>query len=141
MKGSQTQPQEAINTIATLLFAGTAVLLLIALWQALTFHLNKRTHKIFVDEIERLKANGLQQDVTPEARHVVEDLTGYRYDTLWLRYPARASKGGRTHLGTELTDTAGSGIMPAAARLPCPADPIKVSRTIAVSYPPDMLLI
>ena len=83
VKGSQVQPQEAINTIALLLFVGTAGLLIIALWQALTFHLNKRTHKIFVDEIERLKAHGRKQDVTPEARHVVEDLTGYSYDELW----------------------------------------------------------
>ena len=76
------------------LAAFAAVLLLIALWQALTFHLNKRTHKIFVDEIERLKANGLQQDVTPEARHVVEDLTGYRYDTLWGDTPPERVKAG-----------------------------------------------
>ena len=85
MKGSQVQPQEAITTIAMLLFVGTAGLLIIALWQALTFHLNKRTHKILVDEIERLKAHGRKQDVTPEARHVVEDLTGYAYDKLWCQ--------------------------------------------------------
>ncbi len=83
VKGSQVQPEQAINTIATLLFAGTAGLLLLALWQAVTFHLNKRTHKIFVDEVERLKANGSKEDVTPETRRIVEDLTGYAYDKLW----------------------------------------------------------
>ena len=83
VKGSQVQPPEAINMIAILLFAGTAGLLIIALWQALTFHLNKQTHKIFVDEVERLKANGAKQDVTPETRRIVEDLTGYRYEQLW----------------------------------------------------------
>lgn len=83
VKGSQVQPDQAINTIATLLFAGTAGLLILALWQALTFHLNKRTHKIFVDEVERLKANGAKKDVDPEARRIVEDLTGYSYDALW----------------------------------------------------------
>jgi oligogalacturonide transporter len=88
VKGSQVQPQEAINTIAMLLFVGTAGLLAIALWQALTFHLNKHTHKIFVAETDRLKAHGHKKDVTPEARHVVEDLTGYSYDELWL--PASA---------------------------------------------------
>lgn len=92
VKGSQVQPQEAIDTIAMLLFVGTAMLLVIALWQALTFHLNKRTHKIFVDEIDRLKANGHKQDVTPEARHVVEDLTGYSYDELWNPAPAQHVK-------------------------------------------------
>ncbi|MFU0922836.1 MFS transporter [Kluyvera sichuanensis] len=83
VKGSQVQPESAVNTIAVLLFAGTAGLLLIALWQAVTFHLNKRTHKIFVDEVERLKAKGAKRDVTPETRKIVEDLTGYSYDDLW----------------------------------------------------------
>ncbi|MEG0953039.1 MAG: MFS transporter [Acinetobacter sp.] len=83
VKGSMAQPEQAINTIATLLFAGTAGLLILALWQALTFHLNKRTHKIFVDEVERLKADGSKQDVAPETRRIVEDLTGYSYDVLW----------------------------------------------------------
>lgn len=83
VKGSQVQPPEAINTIAMLLFIGTAGLLIIALWQALTFHLNKKTHKIFVDEVERLRANGSKRDVDPQTRHVVEDLTGYCYDDLW----------------------------------------------------------
>ncbi|MFP5593716.1 MFS transporter [Kluyvera sp. 142486] len=83
VKGSLVQPESAVNTIAVLLFAGTAGLLLIALWQAVTFHLNKRTHKIFVDEVERLKAKGSKRDVTPETRKIVEDLTGYSYDDLW----------------------------------------------------------
>lgn len=83
IKGSQFQPQEAINTIAITLFAGTVGLLVLALWQAFTFHLNKRTHKIFVDEVERLKNHGLREDVTDETRAVVEDLTGLGYEEVW----------------------------------------------------------
>ncbi len=83
VKGSQVQPDSAVQMIATLLFVGTAGLLVLALWQALTFHLNKRTHKIFVDEVERLKSYGAKRDVKPETRQVVEDLTGYSYDELW----------------------------------------------------------
>ncbi|WP_312773436.1 MFS transporter [Atlantibacter hermannii] len=83
VKGSQVQPESAVNMIASQLFIGTAGLLMLALWQALTFRLNKRTHKIFVDEVERLKANGAKSDVQPETREVVEDLTGYSYDMLW----------------------------------------------------------
>ncbi|WP_333496875.1 MFS transporter [Kluyvera sp. CHPC 1.251] len=83
VKGSQVQPESAVNTIAMLLFIGTAGLLLIAMWQAVTFRLNKQTHKIFVDEVERLKAKGSKLDVTPETRRIVEDLTGYSYDNLW----------------------------------------------------------
>lgn len=92
VKGSQVQPEQAINTIATLLFAGTAGLLILALWQAVTFHLNKQTHKIFVDEVDRLKANGAKQDVDPETRKIVEDLTGYNYDTLWCDAQPQAVK-------------------------------------------------
>lgn len=95
VKGSQAQPQEAIQTIAGLMFIGTASLLLIALWQALTFHLNKTTHKVFVDEVERLKANGRKQDVSPEARRIVEDLTGHPYDTLWHQKDVSSVKGTR----------------------------------------------
>ncbi|MDT8701159.1 MFS transporter [Kluyvera ascorbata] len=92
VKGSQVQPESAVNTIAILLFIGTAGLLLIALWQAVTFRLNKRTHKIFVDEVERLKAKGSKHDVTPETRRIVEDLTGYSYDDLWNEPQQAGSK-------------------------------------------------
>ncbi len=92
VKGSQVQPQEAVTTIVMLLFVGTVGLLLVALWQALTFHLNKRTHKIFVDELDRLKANGLKQNVAPQAREVVEDLTGYAYEKLWCKDSASQSE-------------------------------------------------
>lgn len=96
VKGRQVQPPEAIQMIASLLFIGTVSLLLIALWQALTFKLNKTTHKIFVDEVERLKANGNKQDVNPRTRYVVEDLTGYSYDSLWCNSEPGAGKESRT---------------------------------------------
>ncbi|MEW5561011.1 MFS transporter [Enterobacter asburiae] len=95
VKGSLVQPQEAISTIAAMLFIGTGGLLIIALWQACTFHLNKRTHKIFVDEVERLKARGLKNAVSDETRQVVEDLTGYSYDALWLENDTAMRAGNR----------------------------------------------
>ncbi|AXF64874.1 MFS transporter [Leclercia sp. W17] len=83
VKGSQVQPPEAIHTIAMLMFIGTAGLLMLALWQALTFRLNKQTHQIFVEEVERLRANGAKTVVDPHVRRIVEDLTGHDYDSLW----------------------------------------------------------
>lgn len=83
VKGSQVQPPEAIHTIAMLMFIGTAGLLMLALWQALTFRLNKQTHQIFVEEVERLRANGSKTAVDPYVRRIVEDLTGHDYDSLW----------------------------------------------------------
>lgn len=82
VKGSPTQPSEAFHTIAMLMFIGTAGLLL-ALWQALTFRLNKETHRIFVEEVERLRAGGAKEAVEPNVRRIVEDLTGHDYATLW----------------------------------------------------------
>lgn len=84
VKGSQVQPPEAIHTIAMLMFIGTAGLLMLALWQALTFRLNKQTHQIFVEEVERLRANGAKTAVDPHVRRIVEDLTGHDYDSLWM---------------------------------------------------------
>jgi len=83
VKGSQVQPPEAIHTIAMLMFIGTAGLLILAMWQALTFRLNKETHQIFVAEVDRLRANGSKAAVEPHVRRIVEDLTGHDYDTLW----------------------------------------------------------
>ena len=108
VKGSQVQPESATEMIATLLFAGTAGLLVLALWQALTFRLNKRTHKIFVEEVERLKAGGAKKDVEPETRKVVEDLTGHRYDTVWF--------GAETKRDNPLNQNSGAADHPAGLR-------------------------
>ncbi|WP_413723193.1 MFS transporter [Sodalis sp. RH23] len=81
--GSAVQSPQAVTTIAMLLFIGTGGLLVLALCVALTFRLNKRTHTILVQDIERLKNNGDKRQVDPRTRAVVEDLTGYSYDRVW----------------------------------------------------------
>lgn len=48
-----------------------------------TFNLNPQTHKIIKDEMDRLQAGGSKNDVDPETKHVVEDLTGYKYEKIW----------------------------------------------------------
>ncbi|MBS4207373.1 MFS transporter [Bacillus sp. FJAT-50079] len=83
VQGAEAQTPEAIKTIVYTLVIGTIVLLLIALAIALTFRLNKETHGILVDEIERLKNNGSKHDVDPRIKEVVEALTGYNYDQVW----------------------------------------------------------
>lgn len=83
IQGSTQQSAEAINTISILFVGGTVGLLLIALIYALTFKLNKQTHTILVAEIERLKNNGSKNDISEQARKVVENLTGHKYEHLW----------------------------------------------------------
>ncbi|MEH6946867.1 MFS transporter [Bacillus sp. JJ634] len=84
VKGETVQSPEAIQTIVYTLVIGTIGLLLIALCMAFTFKLNKQTHSILVNEIDRLKNNGSKLDVDPKTKEVVEALTGYDYDKVWV---------------------------------------------------------
>ena len=84
VQGADVQSPEAIQTIVYTLVFGTIALLLISLGIAMTFKLNKETHGILVDEIDRLKNNGSKLDVDPKTRAIVENLTGYDYDKVWV---------------------------------------------------------
>jgi oligogalacturonide transporter len=49
---------------------------------SLRFKLNRDTHTVLMDEIERFKS-GAVTPPTPGNRAIVEDLTGWKYDELW----------------------------------------------------------
>ncbi|WP_255263943.1 MFS transporter [Peribacillus butanolivorans] len=87
VEGSATQTPEAIHTIVYTLVIGTSLLLVISMCIAFTFKLNKKTHEILVDEIDRLKNNGSKADVNPKTKEVVESLTGYAYENVWPEDP------------------------------------------------------
>ena len=83
VEGQAIQAESVVLTIAHVLLYGCVVLLVLALICAITFKLNKRTHGILVDEIDRLKAGGSKADVTPETKAIVENLTGHKYEDVW----------------------------------------------------------
>lgn len=83
VKGQTTQSPHVVATIANLLAIGCIGLLVLALYFAITFKLNKRTHGILVDEVERLKNGGSKADVDAETKEIVENLTGYKYENVW----------------------------------------------------------
>lgn len=83
IEGQTTQTESVIITIANILLYGCITLLVLALIFAITFKLNRRTHQILVDEIDRLKAGGSKEDVDPETKSIVENLTGYKYENVW----------------------------------------------------------
>lgn len=87
VKGANQQPLETQHAILGGLILGAGGLVLIALLFALTFKVNKRTHGIVVNEINRLKAGGLKKDATPETKKVVKQLTGYDYSRVWPASP------------------------------------------------------
>ncbi|MBP3041902.1 MFS transporter, partial [Bacillaceae bacterium Marseille-Q3522] len=81
--GEKTQTAEAVQTIVYTLVFGASILLVGAILIVFTFKLNKETHKILVNEIERLKNNGSKLAVNQKTREVVENLTGYKYEDVW----------------------------------------------------------
>lgn len=83
VKGQATQSPHVVSMIAGLLTIGCISLLVIALICSATFKLNKETHGILVDEIERLKNNGSKFDVDNNTKGIVENLTGYKYESVW----------------------------------------------------------
>lgn len=83
VKGQLVQSPEAIHTIVYTLFIGTGGLVGLALFFAWRFKLNKQTHAMLIQEIDRLKAGGRKEDVSVASKAVVEELTGYKYENLW----------------------------------------------------------
>lgn len=83
VKGREVQPHQVMQTIAYILIIGCVGLLVWSIILAFTFKLNKQTHLVLVNEIERLKNNGSKSDVDPKTKEVVENLTGYKYEDVW----------------------------------------------------------
>ncbi|NRY59490.1 MFS transporter [Clostridium beijerinckii] len=82
-KGLAEQPHSAIVGINVLAIATPVVLLGIACISTFILKLNKETHKILVDEVNRLKAGGSMANATPEAKKAFKDLTGWDYEKCW----------------------------------------------------------
>lgn len=74
------QPHSAIVGICIIAIAVPFVLLLITWVAAARFKLTKESHKLLVDEVNRVQAGGSKDDVTPEAKGAIEELTGWRYE-------------------------------------------------------------
>ena len=82
--GTVQQSPQAIATITWLLVLGPILVMLAGLVASWRFRLNARTHDILMNEIERLRS-GERTPSSDEARNVVEDLTGWKYERLWGR--------------------------------------------------------
>ena len=60
----------------------TSVLRVFGFIVSLRFKLNRHTHAVLMDEIERFKRQP-GTEPTPENRAIVEDLSGWKYEALW----------------------------------------------------------
>ena len=83
VKGQIMQSTSAKNMIVFILVGGTGILLLLALIEAQTFHLNKKTHKILTNELEKLRNGESKDNASNETIKTVEDLTGYKWANIW----------------------------------------------------------
>jgi oligogalacturonide transporter len=79
-KGLAVQPHSAIVAISVITILVPIVLLAIGCISALYFKLTKDSHKLLVDEVNRVKDGGSKADVTPEAKQAIEELTGWKYE-------------------------------------------------------------
>lgn len=84
VKNATVQSFETRNAILLALVIGAGALILVALLTSLTFKLNKKNHKIIVDEISRLRNGGSKSSATKEVKQVVKELTGTSYEKIKL---------------------------------------------------------
>lgn len=79
-KGTDIQPQSAVNAITGVLLYGVVGLALLGVFFSWKMKLNHKSHSIVIAEIKRIKEGGSKDDVTPETKQVLEELTGFRYE-------------------------------------------------------------
>ncbi|KRM11648.1 MFS transporter [Paucilactobacillus suebicus] len=82
-EGALHQTATAQNAIMIVLIVVPVISIAIAWWMVARFNLNQKTHKILHDEIDRLQAGGSKDDVDPDTKSLVENLTGYTWDKIW----------------------------------------------------------
>lgn len=80
-----TQSPGAVAAIVVVLGAGTLTLLALGVAVSFFFRLDPRTHAVLMTEIEHLRADPDAPPTSPEARRIVERLSGWRYEQLWGR--------------------------------------------------------
>lgn len=82
-------PMHIQTGIALIFFIAPLVLIVLALIASHFLKLNRETHTVLKAELERLEAGGSKADVKPEAKAVVEELTGHPYEMMWPEHTAR----------------------------------------------------
>lgn len=78
--GDKTQTPTAVNGIILITVVAPIILLILTWFVSVKLKLTKENHKLLVDEVNRIKAGGHKEDVAPEAKEAIEELTGYKYE-------------------------------------------------------------
>ncbi len=83
LSGQATQPESAVNAIVGVFALGVIALGLGGIYYTYQMKLDRQNHAVLLKEIARIKAGGRIADVSPEARAVAEELTGWKYEQCW----------------------------------------------------------
>jgi len=83
MKNATTQPLHTQNAILNVILFGSGTLILLAFIISWFYKLNKKNHKVIVDEISRLREGGSKDDATDDVKRTVKDVIGVDYSKVW----------------------------------------------------------
>ena len=74
------QPESTVTAINLVLVFGVCGMALLGIFFTYRMKLDKSTHALIIQELDRLKNGGKKEDATPEIRSLVKELTGFDYD-------------------------------------------------------------
>lgn len=85
VSGQSSQIPAVSHTILMILSVGTVCVLCIGFYISLRFKLNLHTHSILREETVKMRDAGhiVSEQITPEAKAIVEMLAGMPYESLW----------------------------------------------------------
>lgn len=79
-EGATVQPTSAVHAIIGVLIFGVIGLALLGQYFSSKMKLNHYTHKVVLNELERIHSGGKKEDVTPQTKAIIEELTGFKYE-------------------------------------------------------------
>jgi oligogalacturonide transporter len=88
VSGSTTQTSQAVTTIVLIMSVATLCVLAFGVLVSMRFKLDRDSHAVLMQEIERFK-EGASSPSSTEARKIVEDLSGFAYSQLWGKLSGR----------------------------------------------------
>lgn len=79
-EGATTQPASAINAILGVMVFGVITLAVLGIICSSRLKLDKRSHQLILDELDRVHKGGSLEDVTPETRKAIKELSVFDYE-------------------------------------------------------------
>lgn len=79
-EGATNQPASAIYAILGVMVIGVITLAVLGIICSSRLKLDKHNHQLILDELDRVHKGGSPEDVTPETRKAIKELSGFDYE-------------------------------------------------------------